>query len=471
MLLNKTSFISELRTEWRSLTTSQKWLYFFYAILLVSYTLPFFRAMETRVGLRALSHFSDTILIVIAVAGSISIFRKKVKARDIALLFVLVALHHLSGIMHVGTAIYVGRNASRFMWDCLPLFLVGLTVSTKTSPRLFVGVAYWALFLQIVYLYFFGITSGGEKSDEAMGAAYNFLPFVCFLIWNAFQRGRFWNFIIAAIATFLLISLGTRGPIICLVFFIAAYLVFFKKFKYDRASKLLIGTVAAIIYIFSFEISFFLAAFSSQLGLSTRVYDSIVEDRMTDIEESSGRDELWENVLKTLYDNKIFMDFNLYADRLYTGLDSYMSLDRTRSSNEVSIYSSSFYDEEETGDDDVKVKSKKTRHGIYVHNLELELLCEFGLIGGVFIIALLFWMIWKAFRLSWGTNATILLLVFFTASIMQLQFSNSYLRAPIFWFFMGICVTLIRGAKQRGKLPFGYRLHFLKQDITEAKNR
>ena len=126
MLLNKTSFISELRTEWRSLTTSQKWLYFFYAILLVSYTLPFFRAMETRVGLRALSHFSDTILIVIAVAGSISIFRKKVKARDIALLFVLVALHHLSGIMHVGTAIYVGRNASRFMWDCLPLFLIGL---------------------------------------------------------------------------------------------------------------------------------------------------------------------------------------------------------------------------------------------------------------------------------------------------------------------------------------------------------
>ena len=133
MFSYKPTLIDELRYEWRSLTTAQKWLYFLYTILLVSYTLPFFRAIETRVGLRMLSRFSDTIFIVTSVLGSIAIFRKKVKARDIMFLFALLVVHHLSGIMHVGTALSVGRNASRFIWSCLPMFLVGLTIDSKTS--------------------------------------------------------------------------------------------------------------------------------------------------------------------------------------------------------------------------------------------------------------------------------------------------------------------------------------------------
>lgn len=461
----------ELRSEWRSLTTARKWLYFLYAILLVSYTLPFFRAIENRMGLRALSHLSDMILITVAVVGSIGIFRRKVRSKDIVLLFALVAFHHLSGVMHVGTALYVGRNATRFIWHCLPLFLVGLTIGTKTSPKLFVGISYWALFLQIVYLYVFGIMSRGEQTDEAMTAAYNMLPYVCFLIWNAFQRGGFWHFAIAVIATFILLSLGTRGPLICLVFFIAVYLVIFKKFKYDGVSKLLIGIVALFIYIFAFEFSIIFAALSAQLGLSTRVYDSIIENRMTNIEESSGRDDLWKDILQTLSDNKIFFDFNLYADRLYTGHDSYMVLDRTRSSSEISITSGSMYDEEDIDRDDTRMNRQRIRYGWYAHNLELELLCEFGLLGGAIVICLLFWMIWRAFRLTWGTNATVLLLVFFTASIMQLQFSNSYLRAPVFWFFMGMCVAFIRSNKKKESIPLGYRLHLLKQEVKEAGNK
>ena len=249
---------------------------------------------------------------------------------------------------------------------------------------------------------------------------------------------------IATIGAFVLVSLGTRGPLVCYAFFVVIYLFLFKRFKYDKISKMLIGAAAVIIYIFSFEITFFFASLSSQLCLSTRVYDSILEEQLIDIEESNGRDELWGKVLKTLRDNKIYFDANLYADRLYTGFDSYYDLDRTVSGNDIDSYNANIYNEEEVNRDDLD--DDRVRRGWYVHNLELELLCDFGLVGGLMVILLLFWLIIKAFRLTWKTNTTILLLVFFTASIMQLQFSNSYLRAPIFWFFMGMCVTLIRGA-------------------------
>lgn len=473
MFSYKPTLIDELRYEWRSLTAAQKWLYFLYTILLVSYTLPFFRAIETRVGLRMLSRFSDTIFIVTSVLGSIAIFRKKVKARDIMFLFALLVVHHLSGIMHVGTALYVGRNASRFIWSCLPMFLVGLTIDKKTSPRLFVGISYWALLIHIIYLYVFGISARGEEDGEAMFKAYDLLPFVCFLVWNAFQRKGLWNIIIATIATFLLFSLGARGPILCLVFFIAVYLFFFIKFKYNKASKLIIGITVSIIYVFSTEISLFLSGFSSQLGLSSRVYNSIIEEKIANIEESNGRDEIWKDILNTLYDNRIFFDFNLYADRLYTGHDSDYDIDRTRSSYEVDFYNGSIYDEEEIKKEDVIEGIVQTRYGWYAHNIELELLCDFGLAGGAIAIILLFLIIWRAFRLTRGTDGIILLLVFFTASIMQLQFSGSYLRAPDFWLFMGMCIAIIRSAKKNKKraIPLGYRLHLLKQEIKEARNR
>lgn len=473
MYHNKSNFLDELRNEWVSLTKAQKWLYFLYTLLLVGYILPFFRAIETRIGLYGLAHLSDTFFIILSVIGCISIFRKKIRLRDILFLIALIVFHHLSATTHVGTALYAARNTTRFIILCLPMFLVGLTIDTKTSPKLFVGMSYIALFLQIVYLYVFGVTiNEAEGIGEAMTDAYNLLPFVCFLVWNAFQRGGFWHIAIAILSAFILFSLGTRGPLICLVFFIAVYLIFFKKFKYDTVSKLFIGSIALIIYVFSFEISIILSGFSSQLGLSSRVFDSIIENKMTDMKESNGRNQLWDDVIRTLNDNKIFFDFNLYADRLYSGLDSYMSIDRTRDSNETISYNSSIYDENEVGVKDYgKMNPKIYRFGKYVHNLELELLCEFGLIGGIIVISLLYFFIRKAFLLTWENENVILLLVFFTASIMQLQFSNSYLMAPIFWFFIGMCVAFIRSNKKKEKLPLGYRLHLLKQEIKDAKNR
>jgi O-antigen ligase len=411
MKLGKTNFLEEVASDWRVLSYSQKFLYFLYLFVLVKHTLPLFRAIENRIGLAFFTEFSDAFFIIVAVLGCITVFWKKLKLIDLCFILGVMLLHFISTEMNQETAAFAIENKANFFWACLPMFFVGLTIDSKSSMRLFVLLAYLAVILQIIYLSFFGMAtdSQGREKTEMMGAAYNLLPFVCLLIWNAITRGGLIHWIMAIIASFLLFSLGARGPIICLIFFVAVYLMVYKHYKHGYFAKILIGIAAVLVYVFSVEIALFFSLISEQLGMSTRVFESVVQNQMVNIQESSNRDVIWEGALGVLTDNKIFWDFNLYADRLYNGLETQ-----------------------------------------YVHNLELECLCDFGIIGGCVVLAILFLLILRAFKSVWDKETVVLMLVFFTASVMELQFSSSFLMLPMFWLFLGLCVSMIRdGNKNR----------------------
>lgn len=408
MKSKQTTFLKVVFADWRALTRPQKWLFVLYALILVPYTLNFIRAIENRIGLSFFMPVSDFFLITTAVIGGISIFINKIHFSDILFLITIALVYCLSMLFNANTYKFSTDNALNFFGICLPMFIVGLTIDKKQPISLFVILAYWTLFLYIVYLTVLGmgVDENGKEVTDAMGESYALLPFTCLLIYNALARSGIIHWIIAAIGIFVNLSLGTRGPIICIAFFVAFYIIFIMQYKYNVLIKSLVGFAAFIIYKFSGVIALGLGLISGQLGLSTRVFDSLVDGRMTNISESSYRDVIWTNVLRTLKDNDVFLDFNLYVDRLYNGF---------------SIQ--------------------------YVHNLELELFCDFGFIGGGLLIIMLFGYVLKAFKGVWGTEAAILLLVFFTSSIMQLQFSNSFLMCSVFWLFLGMCATMIRDSK------------------------
>ena len=127
---------------------------------------------------------------------------------------------------------------------------------------------------------------------------------------------------------------------------------------------------------------------------------------MVSYENSSGRDYLYANVMDYIKNNDLKWGNGLYSDRNITGFDS------------------------------------------YVHNFELEILCDFGYIGGTIVLILFFIFIIRAFRKSWGTSLSVLLLVFFCSSVMHLQFSGSFLSTPIFYLFIGMCVSSIRESRK-----------------------
>lgn len=403
-MANKHTFIKELSVDWRALTGRQRWFYFLLLLLLERNTMPFFRAIETRVGLSFFASFSNTFLIFIAVIGSVAIFFERIKWYDLIVVVSLAGLHYLSFVLNSDTAFFSLENRDNFLWSCLPLYLVGLAVDTKISPKIFVAISAWAVLIQVIYLSIFGlgVDSEGKEVNEALGAAYNLLPYVCFLAWNALCRGGIINYTIAIVSIYILFTLGARGPIVCIVFFIAAYLIIFKKFRYNVLTKLMIGLLASLIYYFSMEISLFFGVLSRNLGLSSRVFDSIVDHAIVNYQESNGRNDLWSEAIGILKERHIYFDLNFYADRIYN------------------------------------------KEGLYCHNLELELLCDFGLIGGGILVIVLFWMLFRAFKKARYSDVLFFMLPFFFASIMQLQFSSSYLILPIFWFYMGVSVAILR---------------------------
>lgn len=418
MNLKNSSFFKEIAVEWKGLTDSKKCLYFLYLLVLVNQALPFIRAIENRIGLSFFMDYSDAFFLIVFALGSIRFFLNKIKIIDIVFLISLIILHFISSNFNTSTSQFAVENEFKFMWTCLPTFLVGLTIDSKFSSKLFVAIAYFSLFFQILYLYVFGmgVDEKGNEVIEAMGAAYSFLPFVCILFWNAFEREGVVHWIVASLAVFILLSLGTRGPIVCLVFFVAFYLVMFKQFRHNVLSKGLIILSAIIVYFYSIEIAMFYSVISEQFGLSTRVFDSIIGGQMTDIQESNGRDFIWGVTIERLRENRIWLDFHLYADRLYN-----------------------------------------PQGHQYVHNLELELLCDFGIIGGGVLILLLALLIIRAFKSVWKTEAVGLLLVFFSSSIMQLQFSESFLSTSVFWLFLGMCIAMVR---DRNKFFMKSQLYF-----------
>lgn len=362
-------------------------------------------------GISSFASFSDAIFIIIAVIGSVGIWRYRIKFRDLLFLLAVVFIYFLSAAIYPETAALSKENADFFICSCLPMYFVGLTITRDTPREMFVLMSYVALFLQIVFLGSLGMgtTDEGNPIVELMTSAYRLLPFVLFLLWYAFEHGSLLNYLIAFVAVFILLSLGTRGPIICVMTFVALYFLIFKSFKRNLLVKFIIAILAGLFIFFSDEIMKGLGIFAEAMGLSTRVFDSVKEGTLANYQESNGRDDIWEGIFSYITNNEFYWGKGLYSDRLINFFDS------------------------------------------YAHNLELELLCAFGLVGGAIVIALLTWLIAKAFLKSRGMEGSLIMLVFFCSVIIQLQISSSFLQSMSFWFFIGICVSMSRSSMLKTK--------------------
>lgn len=409
MASKSNTFISDVRTEWHGLRRKKKWLYVLYALVLTPHLAAIIGALLRRFGFGFIEEYTNPILIFIALCGCFSIFWQKLRFPDLVFIFVIIVWHQLSPVFYPETAFYANENAISFIFSCLPLYFVGRTFDENTSNDLFVLIAYIGLFLEILFLYAFGMEhdAAGNERTRMMSRAYGFLPFLLLLIWNAFERGGLFNYVATIIGIFILFTMGTRGPILCLVFFVAIYMLLFKKYRNNVIIKTLIALFASVFYVFSNQIILFTSSLSSSLGLSTRVFDSIINSQMTNIAESSGRDSIFQSISEYIANNNLLFNAGFYVDRVASG------------------------------------------QGSYAHNFELEILCDFGIIGGGILLLFLFFLFFKAFRAVWGSKTASLLLVFFCASIMQLQFSGSFLLGGEFWLFLGMCVSMSALSKNR----------------------
>lgn len=400
-----------IRSFWRGLRLEDKYHFLLLLLVLCPFFLPLTRAVFIRIGLRDITSFSDYVFWTFAILGYIKRFIRELRWSDILVTGGIVLFFFISPNIYPQSTSYCAEHGDFFVFSCIPLYFVGRTIDLYKDSQKLVWISRISIFINYVYLFALGASMlrNSEGSDEMynMSMSYRALLPVLIIIWNAMEKRRIWDYIFTMIGMFLILSLGTRGPLVCLLFFIVGYLFFFKKYKNNFLIKSSLLSIFILLYSFVGHIIIFLREISVMLGVSTRIYDSFIDNAFINYEDSNGRNFLHEIIIKKIQEDNDGFGYGFFGDRQFTPA------------------------------------------GEYCHNFELELLVSFGKYGGGIILMILFIFIYKTFKKTYGSPACSLLFAFFCATFMQLQFTGSYTTTPWFWLYLGLFPIILRGRNKR----------------------
>ena len=237
---------------------------------------------------------------------------------------------------------------------------------------------------------------------DDMSTAYGICLIVCILV--AYQERKDWVFITLGIIC--LILAGTRGPIVCLV---AALMFKFIVFEENFRRKItgVFFCIFACVLIYSglaFQLLALLGKTFSNFGISNlRFLDYLNAGMLLD---GSGREDFAIRYLEAVKAHPI-LGYGIGGDRIIIT-------------------------------------------DVYAHNFFIEVLVEFGVIGGS---AFLLWVAYLSFGVltSPKTNIRKMGIGLFCGIIVKLFFSLSYIVSSDFFLFLGLCIAARRVSKRRIK--------------------
>lgn len=267
-----------------------------------------------------------------------------------------------------------------------------MNIMRKTS----VVVFFICLFVAI--LIFLENNTVGEYSMSL--SYYTLLPLIFFLN-DLFNKFNIVKLFFVVVSTVVILALGSRGAILCVLIFIILKLLFqLKKLTY---TKFFIYSVLAIIIIFSvFFIDDILQLsyefLSNNFGIKSRTLQLFQEESL----HLSQRDVIYKNVLHEIAKHPI-IGLGVAGDRNYAG-------------------------------------------AVYVHNILLEIIAHFGVLIGCLLLFTLLFMIIFALKTQDLTRRD-LIIIWLCLGLVPLFVSSSYLIELNFWVLLGLVVQNIKFRK------------------------
>lgn len=324
---------------------------------------------------------------------------KKLKAADVFFGLAVLAVCLLNFWLFPDNTVALEEHLNIFILYTFPLYYIGLTMDfDKIYPWL-----YWlsliTIFAYTGYKLFLSAPMDEIQSlyQGDMWGAYNLLPHVCVVALQMFKKMNILNVAATATGFLMLLSLGSRGPNICLILAMVLYLMFFKEYKKKLIVRALIILVGIAVIAFLDPIMRFLYDLMGDMGLSVRVFEKYFEGSFT---VSDTRDALKDKLYELIYENP-GIGYGIYSD--YTAV------------------------------------------GVYAHSIIVELWMSFGVFIGSGIFAGIVAVFIKALkRVKEYKNYVMLLLPLFVAGFVKLFLSSSIMEEIYFFLLLGVCVNLIR---------------------------
>ncbi len=294
---------------------------------------------------------------------------------------------------------WLDENALTCIFCIYPYYFIGRVLDIdKMYSKLVLLSAACILF----DLFYFLVYTPGQKNMENvdnydnMFAAYQVLPHVVMMLWATLRKFRIWKAATCFLGAMLILSFGSRGPLVCLGFFGLVYFFFYMNFKGAAYVKGAIITIGAILIINLREIVVALVRMFTGMNLSTRILDKII---MGDLSNDSLRGALRDILYRALDNGEYFWGMGLFGCRRFDIL--------------------------------------------YPHFLPLDFVCTYGYAVGYALLILLFGLIGWALWMTRGTLRQQFILFLSSLGIVKLMMTNTFTLEPFFYMLIGLCATEI----------------------------
>lgn len=362
-------------------------------------------------GFGTYTEYITGFLYTIGVLMAFPHIRNSVRINDIIYYLLFAGFFLASQLFYPLSVDFINKNSHDILLYFVPIFFLGIIVNYERDQYLIKSAMRIAFLIALFWeaCIIFGLveleSSNGEIGEQ-MDLAYYILLINSYNLIEYNNSHDKFELCAFLIGSFLLLFMGTRGPVVLEAIFLVVYIFLFHAFKrYNELKKLGIFLLFSVFYMFSTPIVISLSLLASKLGMNAKVFDSLMEGTMVNLEDSSGRDMIYDVMWNAIAQDTSYLGYGFGADRFFSP------------------------------------------SGGYAHNFEIELFVEFGYIGGGLILLLLTILSYRAYRRVRGTVTAEFMLVIFFWGFMSLQFSKSWLIHSGFFFMIGYFISILRGAK------------------------
>ena len=311
----------------------------------------------------------------------------------------MVMVYILNYCLYPENTIYLNNHA----FDCLclafPMYFIGRVIDIEKYYNVFFVISAVCIVFTLFYYLHYAQTAKNMAEvagDDNMYTAYRILPHVVFILWVALRKFNILAILLTLMGVLFLFSCGTRGPILCLVFFGVFYFLFFMNFKHAFIVKGIILGIGALIILFVKEIIMFLVSTFTNYQLSTRILDLFVEGN---IGLDSGRSSV-KTVLKGYLDS-------------YGGLGGL-----------------GYFGSERFG-------------YIYPHDIYLDFCIAYGYIIGTVLFLLLWLLLLVSFFMAKNHLQKCFIVFLSSFTVVKFFLSGSFVTESFYYILIGYCVGIL----------------------------
>lgn len=367
----------------------------FIVLILQYFILYYFNIEGTSIG-KTIQLLSK-IIVGLFFIYSFSIVFKRNRTLFILVYCVSIAVFSANYLFFQQNAIYLNDVLFKFFFICLPSFIYSFSINDRETLEDIVGKSSMIVFMIGTIIGFLVFTNKISLGSYSMSMSYYMLLPAIFYMNKFFEEFSIKSIAFVIISIFIMLSIGSRGAIMCTGAYVILYLVInirntsIKKFL----SNIIIFMLIILILVNLTEVLMFINDILIKFGIYSRSITLFLRDEVN----LSGRADIYEEILYQIQSNPIF-GIGLAGDRLYTG-------------------------------------------GTYSHNIFLEIISGFGVVVGLFILIIIGIISIKAL-FSKDIEGSNFMLIWFCIGFVPLIVSGSYLTDYQFWIYMGLATRFIK---------------------------